>query len=133
MENNLAERLARVAEYQTATLTHQGRRSGNPYEVTIWFMVEGDSVYLATANVGRQWTRNVVERPNVSLRIGGETFSGTVEPITDEAGRAHAMELVSRKYWYARPYLWIGQMLTGAGLIADRTGAYRVRLEAPAN
>jgi len=29
------------------------------YEVTIWFMVEGEAVSLATANRKRQWPRNV--------------------------------------------------------------------------
>jgi len=29
------------------------------YQVTIWFMVEGETVYLATANRKRQWRRNV--------------------------------------------------------------------------
>jgi hypothetical protein len=26
--------------------------------VTIWFVVDGDTVYLATANASRQWVRN---------------------------------------------------------------------------
>jgi len=38
------------ANTSTLRLTHYGRRSGMPDEVTIWFMVEGEAVYLATAN-----------------------------------------------------------------------------------
>jgi hypothetical protein len=50
MPTTLADRLAGAANVSTLRLTHYGRRSGKPYEVTIWFMVEGETVYLATAN-----------------------------------------------------------------------------------
>ena len=50
MITTLADRLAQVANTATLRLMHHGRRSGTPYEVTIWFMVEGETVYLATAN-----------------------------------------------------------------------------------
>ena len=50
MTTMLADCLAQVATISTLHLTHSGRRSGMPYEVTIWFMVEGEAVYLATAN-----------------------------------------------------------------------------------
>ena len=49
MTTTLADRLAPVANISTLRLTHYGRRSGMPYK-TIWFMVEGETVYLATAN-----------------------------------------------------------------------------------
>ncbi len=129
MADDPAARLARVAGNQTLQLVHQGRKSGKPYEVTIWFMVEGETVYLATANVGRQWVRNVLRRPGVTLRAGGETFTGTAAQITDAAARAHVMDLVGRKYWYARPYLWVARILVDAGLATDRTGAFRVQID----
>lgn len=37
MESGIASQLARVASYQTMRLTRRGRKSGNRYEVTIWF------------------------------------------------------------------------------------------------
>jgi hypothetical protein len=55
-------RLKRVAARQTLTLTHYGRRSGKPYEVTIWFVADRDKVYIGIANVNRQWVRNVQKR-----------------------------------------------------------------------
>ena len=50
MSTTLADRLAQGANTSRLRLTHYGRRSGMPYGVTIWFMVEGEAVYLATAN-----------------------------------------------------------------------------------
>ena len=129
MESDLTARLSRVSGNQTLQLTHYGRKSAKAYQVTIWFVVEGDIVYLATANRDRQWPRNVLKKPEVSMRIGDETFSGKVEPITDSTEKAEIVELVAHKYWYALPYIWIARMLTGWGLVTDRTAAFRVRLD----
>jgi deazaflavin-dependent oxidoreductase (nitroreductase family) len=128
--SDLAARLARLADYQTLKLTHYGRRSGLPYEVTIWFAVEDDAVYLVTADVERQWPRNLLARQQVSLVIGGEAFTGEAQPIFDVADRMHVFGLIENKYWYARPWLWLGRILLSVGLLIDRTGAFRVKLDA---
>jgi len=62
-----------VASKQAIRLTHYGRKSGKPYNVTIWFVVDGDNILIGTANVNRQWVRNVQNTPKVRLLIGGET------------------------------------------------------------
>ena len=59
MESNALTRLKRVAGKQTITLTHYGRKTGKPHEVTIWFVLNGDKLFIGTANVSRQWIRNV--------------------------------------------------------------------------
>lgn len=125
MATSLAQRLARIASASTLQLTHYGRKSGKPYEVTIWFMVEGETIYLATASVQRQWVRNVKARPDVSLSVRGETFSGTATRLTDENDRAHVTELVKQKYWYVRPLLWIAELFG----LDQGGGAFRVRLK----
>ncbi len=111
MSTTLADRLAHVASTSTLRLTHYGRRSGKPYEVTIWFMVEGDVVYLATANRNRQWPRNVAARPEVRLRVGTEAFTGRVDVITDRATIEHVTDLVAAKYWYTWPYVALARLL----------------------
>jgi deazaflavin-dependent oxidoreductase (nitroreductase family) len=129
MEQGLANKLERLAGKSTLRLTHRGRHSGRPYEVTIWFMVEGETIYLPTANLRRQWSRNVKANPQVSLKIGNETLSGTAEFITDRTERDHARALVKRKYWYTVPVLWSMQLLAAVGIIQDWSGYFRVRLE----
>lgn len=99
----LADRLATISSHSTCRLTHRGRKSGKPYEVTIWFVVEGDTVYLATANASRQWVRNVQANPEVSFEVGGETFTGTSQRVHDAAEQRHVMDLVVSKYWYLAP------------------------------
>jgi deazaflavin-dependent oxidoreductase (nitroreductase family) len=129
MASQLSERLGKVAGYQTLRLTHHGRKSGKPYEVTIWFVVEGDTIYLMTADASRQWPRNVKARPQIAIKIGAENFSGEASALESDADRARVFQMAGRKYWYALPYMWIGRMLTQVGLIPDRTGAFKVRLD----
>ena len=128
MESNVAVRLKRVAARQTVTLTHYGRKSGKPYEVTIWFVLEGDKVYLGTANVNRQWVRNVQKTPHVRLSIGGETFDGAARFLTDRAEHERAMAAIRRKYWMYRPLMGLGQILTALGVMRDNTGSFEVTL-----
>jgi deazaflavin-dependent oxidoreductase (nitroreductase family) len=129
MASTQAGRLARIAGQQTLRLTHHGRRTGKPYEVVIWFLVEGERLYLVTANVNRNWVRNVKKDPKVLLRVGGETFSGEVRPITDAAEREHVLGLVQRKYWYVLPMLLAARMLTMLGILTDTSGAFEVLLD----
>src|SRR3954471_23218516 len=81
IDSELAARLARVARKSHVTLTHYGRKSGKPYQVTIWFTVDGDHVNLHTMSMQRQWPRNVLANGRVTLRIGDETFEGTATPV----------------------------------------------------
>jgi deazaflavin-dependent oxidoreductase (nitroreductase family) len=122
----LRDRLARLADRSTLRLTHNGRRSGKPYEVTVWFMVEGEVVYLVTANRERQWVRNVSVNPSVGLHIGDETFGGRAEPITAPAVIDHVTDLMVAKYWYTRPFVWITRALGRNAASAT----FRVRVDA---
>jgi hypothetical protein len=54
MAESTEQRLARVRRVKTTTVTHYGRKSGKPFEVTIWFTVDGDHINLHTMNVKRQ-------------------------------------------------------------------------------
>ena len=83
MEPNALKRLKRVAGKQTTTLTHYGRKTGKSHEVTIWFVLDDDKLYIGTANVNRQWVRNVQKTPKIRLSIGGETFDGNARFLTD--------------------------------------------------
>ena len=125
---NALARLKAVAGRQTLTLTHYGRKSGKPFNVTIWFVVDGDKVYIGTANVNRQWVRNVQKTPQVRLSIGAETFDGTARFLTDRAEHDRAMAAIRRKYWMYRPLIALGQVLTAIGVMRDSTGAFEVTL-----
>jgi deazaflavin-dependent oxidoreductase (nitroreductase family) len=126
MDDSTTQSLAKIAPLHTLTLTHYGRKSGKPYEVVIWFVIEGPRMYLGTANKSRNWVRNIMVKPNVIIKAGGETFNGTVSEITDTPGRDHVMSLVQSKYWYAMPFMLVGRLLQSLGVVKDNTGAFEV-------
>jgi len=128
MESNALTRLKRVAARQTLTLTHYGRKSGKPYDVTIWFVLDEEKFYIGTANVNRQWVRNVQKTPQIRLSIGGETFEGTARFLADRAEHERAMAAIRRKYWMYRPLIAVGRVLTAVGLMRDTTGSFEVTL-----
>ena len=123
------QRLNRVTTRQTVKLTHYGRKSGKPYEVTIWFVVKGDGVILGTANVNRQWVRNVQKTPRVRLSIGGETFEGEARFLSDRVEHERAQAMIRKKYWMYRPILAVGRVLMAMRLLQDRTGSFEVTLK----
>ena len=108
MQSDVLNRLRRVAGKQTTRLTHYGRKTGKPHEVTIWFVLDGDRLYIGTAKVKRQWVRNVQKTLQVKLSIGGETFEGTARFLTDRSEHERAMTAIRRKYWLFRPSLSLG-------------------------
>ena len=128
MEPDVLNRLRRVAARQTLTLTHYGRKSGKSYEVTIWFVLDDEKFFIGTANVNRQWVRNVQKTPQVKLSIGGETFDGTARFLADRAEHERAMAAIRRKYWMFRPIIELGRFLAAIGLMRDKTGSFEVLL-----
>lgn len=133
MDRALSQRLAAVANRSTLRLTHHGRKTGKPYDVTIWFMVDGDTMYLPTMNVGRQWARNVCVKPKVRLQVGGEKFVGSVTRVPDRKEMLHVYELVTHKYWI--PWILdlfaalVGRDPRKKGLDLGRGGFFRVKID----
>jgi deazaflavin-dependent oxidoreductase (nitroreductase family) len=111
MVTSLSDRMAGVADRSTMRLTHYGRKSGRPYEVTIWFVVDGDTMYLTTMNRQRQWVRNVAQTPRVGVQIGPERFEGTVTPVSAQPTLHKVYDLLTRKYWVMWVLDWAGSLV----------------------
>ena len=128
MESTELARLRQVAGKKTTRLTHYGRKIGKPHEVTIWFVLDGDRLYIGTANVNRQWVQNVQKTPQVKLSIADENVEGTARFLTDRAEHERAMAAIRRKYWMFRPIIELGRFLAAIGLMRDKTGSFEVLL-----
>jgi len=130
MNTDTLARLKRLAGKSTLILTHYGRKSGKPYDVKIWFVVDGERVIIGTANVERQWVRNVQKNPRIKLSVGGENFDAEARFLADPAERDRAVAAVVRKYWMYSPVFALGKLLTTLGLMRNTTGAFEVTLVA---
>lgn len=128
MEAAALARIKRLAGRQTLVLTHYGRKTGKPYEVTIWFVVDGDQVYIGTANANRQWVQNVQKTPQVKLRVGDETLDGSARFLSDRGEHEPAMAAIRHKYWMYAPIIALGRALSALGVMRDRTGSFEVTL-----
>ena len=128
IESEIASRLARVASHQTLRLTHRGRKSGKQYEVTIWFVVDRDAIYL-NGNMNTQWPRNLQANPQLTMRIDQETFQGKANLVTERTDRERIFAMIARKYWYAFPFVWTLRWLERNGFTKDRNAPFRVKIE----
>lgn len=128
MNSDLLTRFKRVSTRQTLRLTHYGRKTGRQYEVKIWFVLDHEHLYISTANVNRQWVRNVQRTPSVKLKVGDEQFEGPARFLTERSEHERAMTAIRRKYWIFLPIFALGRALSSIGLMRDRTGSFEVIL-----
>jgi deazaflavin-dependent oxidoreductase (nitroreductase family) len=65
----LKERLGR---YRVITIRVAGRKSGRRISIPVWFVVEGETVYLLPVSGSKsQWYRNVVANPVMGIEARG--------------------------------------------------------------
>ena len=104
-----ADDLRAVAEQSTVQLTTIGRTSGELRPVTIWFVGEGDRVFVQSGKEGQtDWYRNALVNPAVTLRIGVLTLRGQARPVDDSQETARVHRLFEQKYLGARVLGWFG-------------------------
>jgi deazaflavin-dependent oxidoreductase (nitroreductase family) len=80
-------------------LTVTGRTSGRESSRPVWFVRQGDTVYLLpVTGSDTQWYRNVLTTPNVRLSAGGADYRARVTPITDSAEVERIVQLFRDGY-----------------------------------
>jgi deazaflavin-dependent oxidoreductase (nitroreductase family) len=128
MNPDALSRIRRVAGRQTTILTHYGRKSGKPFQVTIWFVVDGDRVYIGTANADRNWVKNVQATARIKMSVGGEALDATARFLAGDE-HARAMRAIRRKYWMFAPFIGLFGLLVKLGIARDRSGSFEVTLQ----
>ena len=84
---------------QFCYLTTQGRKTGNPHTIEIWFGVEGSTIYLlAGSGEKADWVRNLRHQPGVSLRVNDVTHGYTARVVADAEEDRLARKLLVEKY-----------------------------------
>jgi deazaflavin-dependent oxidoreductase (nitroreductase family) len=85
----------RLARYRQIKLTVVGRKSGRAISMPVWFVTEGEKLYLLPVRGSdTQWYRNVIK--NQQIRIDARDTGAHIEvkPITD----SKAVRLVVQKF-----------------------------------
>ncbi len=89
----------RLARHREITLTVTGRKSGRAISIPVWFVVEGDKLYLLPVQGSdTQWYKNVLNHPTIRIEARGAGTELQVVPITDAARVSSVVEKFRAKY-----------------------------------
>jgi deazaflavin-dependent oxidoreductase (nitroreductase family) len=113
-KESLKQRLAPLKNRSTLQLTTIGRKTGKRHTVTVWFLVDGETAYLVTLKMKRDWPRNVMKNGEVELDIGSQVFKGHAKQIANAKRLEHVKMLLAKKYWAAWLGSWFGMGAEGA-------------------
>jgi Uncharacterized protein conserved in bacteria (DUF2255) len=88
-----------AAREREVGLTTHGRVTGEPRRVVIWVSGDGSRLFVRSGSgPGRQWTRNVLARPEAVLHVGGRDVPVRLRHVTDPGEARSVTDLVVRKY-----------------------------------
>lgn len=80
-------------------VTVTGRSSGRKITNPVWFVQEGDDLYLLPVRGSdTDWYRNVLKATTIWLSADGSEFSATAKPITDPAKVRDVVDKFRAKY-----------------------------------
>jgi len=92
----LKERLSRVREIEISVT---GRKSGRTITIPVWFVLEGEKIYLLPVQGSdTQWYRNVLKKPSIRVSAGGAEAELKAVPFTDAAQVSAVVEKFREKY-----------------------------------
>jgi hypothetical protein len=88
-----------LARYKQIELSVTGRTSGRTISRLVWFVLDGDTLYLLpVSGSDTQWYKNVLHDPRISISARGENGEYSVTPITDPAEVKAVVEKFREKY-----------------------------------
>ena len=92
----LRDRLSRSSEINITVI---GRKSGRTISNPIWFVLEGDSLYLLPVQGSEtQWYKNVLKNSSIRIEAKGAQVECDAVPITDASRVASVVEKFRDKY-----------------------------------
>ncbi|MGZ4130150.1 MAG: nitroreductase family deazaflavin-dependent oxidoreductase [Actinomycetota bacterium] len=87
------------ADLDYCYLTTTGRTSGRPHEIEIWFGLHEGVIYLLSGGgSGSDWVKNLIAKPDVTIRLGDETRDTTARLVSAPDEDALARRLLVEKY-----------------------------------
>jgi deazaflavin-dependent oxidoreductase (nitroreductase family) len=89
----------RLSRYREITISVTGRKSGRTISNPVWFVLEGDKVYLLPVKGSdTQWYQNVLKNPKLRIEARGAEAEVKGVPIADAEGVQPVVEKFREKY-----------------------------------
>jgi deazaflavin-dependent oxidoreductase (nitroreductase family) len=98
-KSNLAELKDRLARYRQIRLGVAGRKSGQIISRPVWFVFEGDTLYLLPVQGSdMQWYKNILQNPSIRISARGVEGEFPATPVTDPKEVSSIAEKFREKY-----------------------------------
>ena len=95
-KEKLKKELARNEEIE---LTVIGRKTGRKSSRPVWFVVEGDRLYLLpVTGSDSEWFKNVLKNPRITISVRGQEGEFTAEAVRDPQIVASVVDKFKKKY-----------------------------------
>ena len=92
----LKDRLSRSREVRISVT---GRKSGRTISIPIWFVLEGEKLYLLPVYGSEtQWYKNVLKNPSIQIGGAGAETELKVVPVTNATQVSSVVEKFRAKY-----------------------------------
>ena len=89
----------RLSRYREINISVTGRKSGRAISRPVWFVLEGDKLYLLPVQGSdTQWYKNVLKKPTIRIDARGAKAGVKVVPIIDETQVSSVVEKFREKY-----------------------------------
>src|SRR5882762_6875836 len=94
--DTLKDRLSRFREIK---LSVTGRNSGRTISIPVWFVLEGEKLYLLPVQGSdTQWYQNVLKNPSLRIDARGVEAEFRASPVTAAEGVKSVVEKLREKY-----------------------------------
>jgi deazaflavin-dependent oxidoreductase (nitroreductase family) len=89
----------RLARYRQIKISVIGRKSGKAISIPVWFVLEGENLYLLPVQGSdTQWYKNVLVNPSIRIDARGAAAEFRATPITDAKAVKSVVEKFREKY-----------------------------------
>jgi len=89
----------RLARYRKIKISVVGRKSGRTISIPVWFVLEGENLYLLPVQgSGTQWYKNVLQNPSIRIDARGVGGEFRTVPVTDTKAVKSVVEKFREKY-----------------------------------
>ena len=80
-------------------LTVTGRKSGREIAFPVWFVRDGDTLFLVpVTGTDSNWYKNVLKEPGIRVAAGGAQLNARAIPVTDPARVTEILDRFRAKY-----------------------------------
>ena len=88
-----------MATQQYLYMTSIGHKTDNPHEIEIWYVKHEDCYYLVSEKrENAHWVQNIRANPQITFRVGDNSFAGTATIPTDDGLISIIKHLMDEKY-----------------------------------